>query len=77
MAQGLGNMAFARSTGTGHEHACFFVNKLAGGQIIELPLVDLGIEVKIKFFQGLAASKSGFSHSGGEFFLISSGHFVT
>jgi hypothetical protein len=53
------------------------VNKLAGGQVIELPLVDLGIEVKIKFFQGLAASKSGFSHSGGEFFLISSGHLVT
>ena len=59
VADRLGQMALAGSTGTGNEQRDFFFHELAGGQIHDHFLVNERIECKVKGLQGLSLPKPG------------------
>ena len=64
VAQGLSDMAFAGTAWADNEHADFFFDKPAGGQIDNQTAVDVGIEGEVELFQGFLISEVGPAKSG-------------
>lgn len=76
MAEGLGEMAFPCSAGSGDEEIGGFLDKAAGSQFLDEAAVDAGVEVEVELLDGLLGAEAGTSEPEAEFFLISSGRLI-
>ena len=76
MPQGLGDVAFPGTAGSGDEDGHFLLDEAAGGQILDQGLVDTGVEGEIELLEGLLSAKPGSSHAQSEFLLLTTDRLV-
>lgn len=76
VSESLGEVAFARTTGTEDENADSFIHEATGCQIQDKGFVDLRVKRKVKLLNGFVIAEGGAAQGKGEFFLCSSSHFI-
>lgn len=76
MADGLGDVTFSRAGWSCNKDGVFFFDKSASGDIHDEGDRDFVIEGEVETFDGFLVSEGCPPESGGELFIIPSGHFI-
>ncbi len=72
MSERLSDVALSGATGSGDEDGDLFFNKAAGGEVLDLVLVDAEVEVEVEALDRLFTAEASPSQPPGELLVLAS-----